>query len=180
MTVISVCLIFAEFGHKSPTTLADITTGEGMHLLPECLERQFKTIHHANRSWPPGGQPNAHCWTLWKAALTICFIQPDDTHQRLCCPLGAWLKQPQHWKWFYSPNQNSLFEQEHECSWISHARKLRYTHTQTPRFPKDSHPIPTTASRCPTDYDSRTPHQEDAWVTTHSNINSSDGSQMVV
>jgi hypothetical protein len=107
-------------------------------------------MHHANRSWPPGGQPNAHCWTLWKAALTTCFIQPHDTHQRLRRPLGAWLKQPQHWKWFYSPNQDSLFEQEHECSWIRHARNqgtltprhqgFRRTAIRSQQLPADAQP----------------------------------------
>jgi hypothetical protein len=63
------------------------------------------------------GRPNNNCWELWEKALTQCFIKVDNRHERTRRPLGAWLKNPDNWKWFLAQDQDVLLEHLGYTNW---------------------------------------------------------------
>jgi hypothetical protein len=109
LQLLNICRMWAKV-----TTLAVISTGDGKHLLLAALERNFVTQHQDTRPWPKAGQPNTHCWTLWKGALTSCYLRPYDQFRRLRNPLGQWPQRSKHWKWYYSPALDYIFEHDND------------------------------------------------------------------
>jgi hypothetical protein len=63
------------------TTLADITTGNGLYLRSQQTNREYTKHTLNNKEWPKGGTPDKHSWTLWEAALNKCFVRAHDTYK---------------------------------------------------------------------------------------------------
>jgi hypothetical protein len=90
--------------------------------------KRGKDCNHRTGSvleWPrsPERLPSAH-WTLWKQALTSCFLHRD---RQLSQSLGHWIKQsPQRWKWFFSHSEDQLYAKE-GWLWRVYPRSLSRT-----------------------------------------------------
>jgi hypothetical protein len=111
-------------------TLADITTGDGRFIQPQCLTITYRRPS-AGRNWPKTEPPDAHCWHQWTTALQTCFLRMDDRHNRLNRPLGYWINEPPHLDWYYSPSTNTLFERRTDNHWDT---RIRNTGQQPARF----------------------------------------------
>jgi hypothetical protein len=134
---LNICRMWAKV-----VTLADITTGDGNHLMPESLEKNFTSKHHTARDWPLTPPPNAQCWKLWADTVEKCFVREHDHHQRLRVDLGPWTMQPTHWKWFFIPSQDRLVEQTDDASWIQYERTSGAQATRHQGFRRTLHTIP--------------------------------------
>jgi hypothetical protein len=100
-----------------PTTLSDITTGNGLYLLSQQPDRAYTKQTINNKEWPKGSTPDKHSWTLWDAALHKCFVRAHDTYKKLWDPLGQWINLTYQWKWFFDQELDVLFERENNNTW---------------------------------------------------------------
>jgi hypothetical protein len=125
LKILNLCRMWAR-----AITLADITTGNGRFIQPQCFTRTHRRPT-AGRNWPKAEQPDAHCWNQWTTALQTCFLRPGDRHNRLNRPLGYWINEPPHWDWFYSPLIDTLFERRPDNHWDT---RIRHTGQQPARF----------------------------------------------
>jgi hypothetical protein len=103
-------------------TLADIVDAGGTVITQQAWEGKCNHRTGSVLEWPrsPDRLPSAH-WTLWKQALTSCFLHRD---RQLSQSLGHWIKQPpQRWKWFFSHSEDRLYAKE---GWLWRVHPDRY------------------------------------------------------
>jgi hypothetical protein len=99
-------------------TLADITTGDGLHIqTPRTIRQEYQQQRLTEQKGRKGGRPDKHCWSLWNSAVKKCFLMPHDTHNRILKPLGDWIRLPDDWKWFYAITTDTLYEKELNNNW---------------------------------------------------------------
>ena len=96
-------------------TLADITSGDGQHLLPGAMagnREQLQTWNTPNLRWPRQAKPDSSHWRLWRRLLRS-FLQPSRAHsnRRLQQPLGRWLlpSDSMYRQWIFWTNETTLW-----------------------------------------------------------------------
>eukprot|EP00978_Attheya_sp_CCMP212_P033691 scaffold137243_cov47-Attheya_sp.AAC.1 len=90
------------------TTLSDITSGDGLRLMPL---RQIVARNKLNTSryrWPTTKYPTSlRVRRLWAVAVSNCFATPDGWDLRQ--PLGRWMENAAPMEWSFSPSSRTLF-----------------------------------------------------------------------
>ena len=99
-------------------TLADIVDAAGTHITREAWNGQRSSHTNPTFDWPYSVRPRQAFWETWNNALKATFLPPHSSYLRLATSLGQWL-QPEdpNWVWWYSPTENSLYEQERPGTW---------------------------------------------------------------
>jgi hypothetical protein len=87
-------------------TLADLTSADGKHLIPDVFIGCPLTDRKSTLKWPNQQRPTTTKWELWSTAL--CTLQPRN---RLNRPLGTCLGTSFHqsWFWFRDPFLPKLY-----------------------------------------------------------------------
>jgi hypothetical protein len=109
-------------------TLSDLCTVDGRAVTLDACQGRRDPSSCSEYSWPRvQGHLPAHFWKLWQTALRKCFLHSGSSrvlHQ----PLGKWKHFPSRWRWFYSPSEDRLYEQER---WLWRAFPIHRVHTST-------------------------------------------------
>ena len=92
--------------------LADLATADGKALRSNCYLHPDRYIRHREISWKcPHDAPKSSEWSLWKLALQKTFLSHlSGQPLMLASPLGRWNLDMQHWFWFYSEQQQKVFQ----------------------------------------------------------------------
>jgi hypothetical protein len=79
--------------HLQVPTVSDITTVDGLCLLPNFLSSQCTKDRPRSLNWPDFPRPPAHFWQHWNM-----FLQNFSRGQRLNQSLGSWVSTRQQWQ----------------------------------------------------------------------------------
>jgi hypothetical protein len=88
MRILNKCRIYLQV-----LTLSDITSADGIYILPEVKAGHPPADRTSNLHWPLQGNPSKSDWTLWASTLANL-----ETKARLIAPLGGWIA-PTHQTW---------------------------------------------------------------------------------
>ncbi len=84
--------------HLHAVTLSDLATADGHWI----TEASWNGIRDPTRSskyiWPRTAKPPRPHWLLWRAALSLCFLEPGDQSRQLAQPLGSWTDANDYWR----------------------------------------------------------------------------------
>ena len=131
--------------HLHAVTLSDLATADG-HWITEASWNGIRDPTRPSKYiWPRTAKPTRPHWLLWRAAISLCFLEPGDRSRQLAQPLGSWTDANDYWRWFYSPSGDSVFRRD-TAVWTraerqSHSRRAKYTISRTQAFYTD--PLPT-------------------------------------
>jgi hypothetical protein len=120
------------------TTLSDITSGDGLRLMPL---RQIVARTKLNKSryrWPTTMYPSLRVRRLWALAVSTCFATPDGWDLRQ--PLGRWLENAAPMEWSFSPSLRTLYRSTKE-GFATYANPITRSQriTSTKRFLSQRH-----------------------------------------
>jgi hypothetical protein len=93
-------------------TLADITAGNGRHLLEGIFNGTNPMLDASPHTYPQQGQLPPVAWLLWKAALKKALQVGNDG--RLAVPLGRWISREgdRTWPSWYDPTTSFIYLQQ--------------------------------------------------------------------
>ena len=78
-------------------TLADISNGTGMHIIPRHLENKEPTSLSSQYHWPNQGPLPDSAWITWSTSLRETFLQ--TTTAAISPRLGPWYTTDSQWYW---------------------------------------------------------------------------------
>jgi hypothetical protein len=84
--------------------VSDLADGFGGHLSDDAwLGRRHAPTRSA--SWPTQGSPTSTDWNIWRSLLSRALLSRG---RRLKQPLGPWLLEDEHHKWYIEPSSEQL------------------------------------------------------------------------
>jgi hypothetical protein len=106
------------------TTLSDMTTGDGRHLLPGLIAGVEPPVKLSPYNYPAQGQLPTATWRLWKTYLRKSFLR-SQTNGQLEQPLGRWTAPVnlRNWKSWWDPAQQMVYLLT-EDGWVGYPRQL--------------------------------------------------------
>lgn len=115
--------------------ISDLSSGDGRCFLSDSLSAQCPLNIHCGYNWPRTVPPNAHAWSLWRNALSVCFLhQPVKAPFLLLQSLGPWNTIPPGWQAFLSPDHATLYQRQEHNSFRIYQRSHAGRRLCRPRF----------------------------------------------
>ena len=105
-------------------TVSDLTSTNGLDIIPSMLNGHRNPSFHNTLKWPTQKKPSQEYWTLFKDCILDTYCKPNS--YRLKRPLGAWTHQKIHyinWYTYIHPTTNLLikFNPQHTVNkWSNH------------------------------------------------------------
>lgn len=117
-------------------TLADISSGDGRHILIPSCAGVLNTLHPSESiQWPRSAKPTQEDKRRWSQAVRAVFTRnPSSTSRRLRDPLGAWLAPLRDQIWSYSPSSQQVFKKQQNGWQIYRATSMRPSRHQACRL----------------------------------------------
>jgi hypothetical protein len=106
LKTINACRIYLKV-----ITVSDITSTNGLDIIPSMLNGHRNPSFHNTLKWPTQKKPSQEYWTLFKHCILDTYCKPNS--YRLKRPLGAWTHQKIHyinWYTYIHPTTNLLIK----------------------------------------------------------------------
>jgi hypothetical protein len=95
------------------TSLADITTGNGLCIRKGVMSGTMETLNEPYYQWPKQIRPGVTSWRLWRKAIKSCFLRGVGLYIKAGMQLGRWNDGAQdQWKWFYSRHNQHVYQRQ--------------------------------------------------------------------
>jgi len=84
--------------------VSDLADGFGEHLYDDAWLGK-RHVSSRSASWPTQGSPTSMDWNIWRSLLSRALLSRG---RRLKQPLGPWLLEDEHHKWYIEPSSEQL------------------------------------------------------------------------